>query len=179
MKYGKSSFGVLYIIQKSWTRGVIPEAFKLDPKIMLPKPGKSEYNSARSYRPITLESTIGKVMERVVCKRLVWKLEVEGGVASTQYAYRRQKSCVQTMLRICNSISESRNRKEYTVQTVMDFESCYERVWRAGLLRDFLNQSTDREVLLFTDGSALGNPGPIWVQVLWHMLMGTSAPPCC
>ena len=104
--------GIHYIIQKSWTRGVIPEAFKLDPKIMLPKPGKSEYNSARSYRPITLESTIGKVMERVVCKRLVWKLEVEGGVASTQYAYRRQKSCVQTMLRICNSISESRNRKE-------------------------------------------------------------------
>ena len=92
--------GIHYIIQKSWTRGVIPEAFKLDPKIMLPKPGKSEYNSVRSYRPITLESTIGKVMERVVCKRLVWKLEVEGGVASTQYAYRRQKSCVQTMLRL-------------------------------------------------------------------------------
>ena len=58
-------------------------------------------------------------MERVVCKRLVWKLEVEGGVASTQYAYRRQKSCVQTMLRICNSSSESRNRKEYTVLTVI------------------------------------------------------------
>ena len=71
-------------------KGVIPEAFKLDPKITLPKPGKSEYNSVRSYHPITLESTIGKVMERVVCKRLVWKLEVEGGVASTQYAYRRQ-----------------------------------------------------------------------------------------
>ena len=27
-------------------------------------------------------------------------------------------------------------------------------------IRDFFNQSTDREVLLFTDGSALGNPGP-------------------
>ena len=27
-------------------------------------------------------------------------------------------------------------------------------------IRDFLNQSTDREVLLFTDDSALGNPEP-------------------
>ena len=27
-------------------------------------------------------------------------------------------------------------------------------------IRNFLNQSTDREVLLFTDGSALGNHGP-------------------
>ena len=127
--------GLYYIIQKSWSTGVIPEAFKLDPKIMLPKPGKSDYNSVRSYRPITLESVLGKIMERVICKRLVWKLEVEEGVAKTQYAYRRQKSCVQTLLRICNSISEARSRKESTVLTVMDFESCYERVWRAGLLK--------------------------------------------
>ena len=125
----------MYIIQKSWSRGVIPDAFKLDPKIMLPKPGKSDYNSVWSYRPITLESTIGKVMERVICNRLVWKLEVEGGVARTQYAYRRQKSCVQTLLPMCNSILEARNRKEFTVLTVMDFESCYERVRRAGLLK--------------------------------------------
>ena len=27
-------------------------------------------------------------------------------------------------------------------------------------IREFLNQSTDQDVLLFTDGSALGNPGP-------------------
>ena len=88
----------------------------------------------------------------------------------------------------------------------MDFESCYERIWRAGLLkkasvefdrvekefrytkefmglikergkvlteeftnskedqeeniRDFLTRCTDRDVLLFTYGSALNNPGP-------------------
>ena len=65
--------GLYYIIQKSWSTGVIPEAFKLDPKIMLPKPGKSDYNSVRSYRPIALESVLGKIMERVNCKRLVWK----------------------------------------------------------------------------------------------------------
>ena len=61
--------GLHYIIQESWSRGIIPDAFKLDPKIMLPKHGKSDYNSVRSYRPITLESAIGKVKERVICKR--------------------------------------------------------------------------------------------------------------
>ena len=72
-------------MQKSWSKRVLPEpeAFKLDPKVMLPKPGKSDYNSVRSYRPITLESVIGKAMERVICNRLVWKLEVEEGIAKT------------------------------------------------------------------------------------------------
>ena len=73
-------------------------------------------------------------MERVICYRLIWKLEVEGGKATTENAYRKQKSCVQTMIRLCNSISEARNRKKHTVLTVMDFESCCERIWRAGLL---------------------------------------------
>ena len=96
--------GLLYIFQKSWLKGVLPE---LDPKVMLPKPGKTDYNVTKSYRPITLESVIGKIMERVICKRLIWKLEIDGGVADTQFAYRKQKSCVQTMLRVCNSISEA------------------------------------------------------------------------
>ena len=64
------------LFQKSWENGVLPDAFKLDPKIILPKQGKTDYNTVRSYRPITLESVIGKVMERVLCNRLVWKLEV-------------------------------------------------------------------------------------------------------
>ena len=124
-----------YLFQKSWENGVLPDAFKLDPKIILPKQGKTDYNTVRSYRPITLESVIGKIMERVLCNRLVWKLEVENGIAKSQNAYRKQKSCTQTMVRICNSISEAKLRKENTILTVMDFESCYERIWRAGLLK--------------------------------------------
>ena len=43
----------------------------------MPKPGKSDYNTVMDYRPITLESVLGKVVERVIFKRLTWKLEVE------------------------------------------------------------------------------------------------------
>ena len=79
-------------------------------------------------------------MERVICKRLTWKLEVDGGLAATQYAYRKQKSCVQSMVRLCNSVTEARNKKQHTILTVMDFESCYERIWRASLLRKASNR---------------------------------------
>ena len=136
LKKGKESVakGLHYIFQKCWTTGVLPDAFKQDAKVMLPKPGKTNYNTVRSYRPITLESVVGKVMERVITCRLVWKLEVDGGVAETQNAFRRQKSCVQSVLRVTNSMSEAKAKKESTVLAVMDYESCYERIWRAGLL---------------------------------------------
>ena len=59
--------------------GMLPEAFKLDLKVMLPKPGKSDYNTVRSYRPVTQENVIGKVSDRIICNRSVWILEVDGG----------------------------------------------------------------------------------------------------
>ena len=110
---------------------MLPEVFKQDVKVMLPKQGKTKYNAVRSYRPITLESFVGKVMERVITRRLVWKLDVEGGVAVTQNAYRRQKSSLQSVLRVANSLSEGKAKRENTVITVMDYESCYEQIWIA------------------------------------------------
>ena len=60
-----------YLFHKSWAEGILPDAFETDPKIMLPKQGKANCNTVRSYRPITLESVIGKVIERVVCNIFV------------------------------------------------------------------------------------------------------------
>ncbi|KAI8487904.1 hypothetical protein Bbelb_343520 [Branchiostoma belcheri] len=43
-----------------------------DTKILIRKPGKDNYNQIKSYRPITLSSVLGKIMERVVNNRLTW-----------------------------------------------------------------------------------------------------------
>ncbi|KAF3768243.1 hypothetical protein M406DRAFT_20547, partial [Cryphonectria parasitica EP155] len=50
--------------------GYYPRAFKTAEVAMIPKVGKSDYSTFRSYRPIALLSCIGKGMERMVAKRL-------------------------------------------------------------------------------------------------------------
>ena len=57
---------------------------------------------------------------------------------------------MQTILRICNSLSKARNKKQSSVLTVMDYESCYERIWRAGLLKQ---------------ASAKGIVGRLWLYI--------------
>ena len=39
--------GLHYIFQKSWSLAVLPGAFIQDAKVMLPKPGKTDYNTVR------------------------------------------------------------------------------------------------------------------------------------
>ena len=62
---------LLHLFQTCWSSGTLCESFKLDPKILMPKVGKDNYNSVRSYRPITLESVIGKFFQRTVADRLL------------------------------------------------------------------------------------------------------------
>ena len=125
---------LLHLFQTCWSSGTLCESFKLDPKILMPKPGKDNYNSVRSYRPITLESVIGKIFQRTVAARLTWRLEISDGFATTQDAYRRQHSCIQSMIRVVNSLHEAKTNREYSIAMFMDFESCFEKVWRAGLI---------------------------------------------
>ena len=102
---------------------------------MLPKPNKDNYNEAKSYRPITLGSVVGKLMEKIIKLRLTWKLESENVFSNTQYAYRKNRSCTQAVLKMVNNIQENLGKSENTVLVTMDFESCFERVWREGLLK--------------------------------------------
>ena len=55
-----------FLFQKCWAAGNLCSAFKLDPKVLLPKPDKENYNTVKSYQPITLESTIGKIFQRTI-----------------------------------------------------------------------------------------------------------------
>ncbi|ODM18623.1 hypothetical protein SI65_05240 [Aspergillus cristatus] len=49
-----------------------PTPFRQALLVALPKPGKKDYSSPRSYRLITLLSTLGKGLERLMARRLAW-----------------------------------------------------------------------------------------------------------
>lgn len=92
-------------------------------QVMLPKPGEKQQIIAQyDHRQITFERVIGKVLIREITNRLVWKLVrgVEGCIQETEDMY-------SNVMRITNSISEVKVRKENTVLTEMNFESCYEK----------------------------------------------------
>ena len=50
--------------------GFWPSHFKTSMSIIIPKPNKESYNSPKSFRPIVLLNTIGKLIEKVIGERL-------------------------------------------------------------------------------------------------------------
>lgn len=67
---------LLDIINRIWRAETVPDQWKTGLVIPLPKPGKN-HKDVNSYRPISLLSCVGKLMERMVNRRLITRLEAD------------------------------------------------------------------------------------------------------
>ncbi len=57
---------VLVLFQTSLREGVLPSQWRTAKIIPLKKPDKNDYSVAKAWRPISLLSTLGKILEAVV-----------------------------------------------------------------------------------------------------------------
>lgn len=81
---------VLRMFNTSWCSGMIPGEWKIGIMFPILKPGKDKHDPS-SYRPISLLSCMGKLMERVVSSILVWLAEDRGWFSETQCGFRKSR----------------------------------------------------------------------------------------
>ena len=67
-------FFLLDTLNALWSQHVFPDAWKDAIIIPIPKEGR-DGSDPQNYRPIALTSCMGKLMERMIVKRLSWYLE--------------------------------------------------------------------------------------------------------
>ena len=99
------------------------------------KTGKNP-QSAASYRPISLTSTLGKIMEKLVATRLAYFVEKQNILNNVQSGFRKGRSTVDHIIRLQDrpTINKYNHNKGFTVGVFIDFESAFPMVWRNGLL---------------------------------------------
>ena len=85
------------IFQSCLTQGHFPHYFRQTKTVVLRKEGKEDYSLPGSYRPITLENTLGKILEKIIAERLSDTLKKHSLLPATQYRARRRRS-VSTVL---------------------------------------------------------------------------------
>ena len=112
--------------------GYIPTAWKIATLRMLLKPDTLTPLTT-SYRLISLISSIMKLFERVIEKRLRSHLENIRFLNEHQSGFRRAKSTDDHLFRLCQSIMESFNRGEHVVAAFLDVQKAFDNVWHNGL----------------------------------------------
>ncbi|XP_045127737.1 uncharacterized protein LOC123514153 [Portunus trituberculatus] len=124
---------LLQLYNSSWQSGQFPSTWK--PAILIPihKPGKDP-TLPSAYRPISLLSCIGKLLERLVNTRLTWWLEANNKLAEEQCGFRPHRSTLDVLGQIEYHICDTYRQRQVMTALFLDLEGAFDSAPHEGIL---------------------------------------------
>lgn len=114
--------------------GEIPPQWKEARLVLIPKPQK-EGQSERSYRPLCVLNTIGKLFEHLLLVRLNDEVERNGGLSDLQFGFRKKRSTGDAMAIVKNIVDQintiSYSHRQFCAMATLDVKNAFNSVpWR-------------------------------------------------
>lgn len=111
-------------------RGEFPEIWREAKLVLVEKPTKP--GKEQSYRPLCLLNTTGKLLERLINKRLMDQLEAAGALSEYQYAYRKGRGTVDAIMAMMTRVTELRKtsltHRRLCVMVLIDIKNAFNSV---------------------------------------------------
>ena len=117
---------LLYLCNLSMQSGVFPDESKLARVIPLYK--KNSKYKLDNYRPISILPAFSKIIERLVCNRLVFYLESNNLISNNQHGFRQGRSTTSAVLGVTDNILRSFNQSKHTVAVFLDLSKAFNMV---------------------------------------------------
>ena len=115
--------------------GYLPSGWRKARVVFIPKPGKSTYAEAKSFRPISLTSFVLKTLERLVDRYIRDSTLMEHPLNSGQHAYMAGKSTETALHELVRMIEKGLDRKEYTLGVFLDIEGAFSNAPHGTIIR--------------------------------------------
>ena len=86
------------LIETSLSDGEVSAQWRTAKIMPLKKPGKATYAKAKLWRPMSLLSTLGKILEAVVAKRISFMAEKHSLLPENHFGARKRRSAEQVIV---------------------------------------------------------------------------------
>jgi len=126
-----------HIYNMSIDQGIFPKVMKI--ARVLPIYKSNERYMVQNYRPISVLSTISKVFERLVHKRLYQFLEKYELLYSRQYGFRNKRSTVHALIDVTEKIKTALDSDELAIGIYLDLKKAFDTVNHKILLEKMYN----------------------------------------
>ena len=120
------------IINNSLSQKVVPTAWKRANVIPIHKKGKRELTE--NYRPVSLLSTVSKVMERTIFKHVYNYFNDNFIISQLQSGFLPGRSTVTQLLEVYHHLCSSINSGKEVRVVFLDISKAFDKVWHPGLL---------------------------------------------
>ena len=129
--------------------GYFPASWKHAVVIAIPKPNKDS-TIPSNYRPISLLSSLSKLFERIILKRIEQHLEVTRIVPHEQFGFKRGHSTNHQLVRLVREIRSNFARGKSSGMVLLDVEKAYDSVWQEAILHKMLQGNFPMYILKLT-----------------------------
>ncbi|CAK1546868.1 unnamed protein product [Leptosia nina] len=117
----------LALINKCLEIGFFPTIWKEATVVVLRKPGRADYTTPKSYRPIGLLPVMGKIMEKMFVKRANWYIMPR--MSARQYGFMPQRGTEDALFDLLRHIRGKLNEKKIAVMVSLDIEGAFDSAW--------------------------------------------------
>ncbi|OAQ59004.2 endonuclease/exonuclease/phosphatase [Pochonia chlamydosporia 170] len=152
------------LFDRSLRDGVVPHQWKSARIIPLKKPDKGDYTVAKAWRPISLLSTLGKIMEAVVAERISYAVETSGLLPANHFGARKRRSAEQALLLLQEHIYKAWWAGKVLSLISFDVKGAYNGVCKERLLQRMIARGIPGGQVRWTDAFCSGKTACVVVN---------------
>ncbi|KAK4810452.1 hypothetical protein QYF61_004232 [Mycteria americana] len=111
------------IYQQSWLTGEVPADWRLANVTPIFKKGRKE--DPGNYRPVSLTSVPGKLMEQIILSAITQHVENNQGIKPSQHGFRKGRSCLTNLISFYNKVTRLVDEGKAVDDVYLDFSKAW------------------------------------------------------
>lgn len=139
---------LLIILNHCINLNYVPSIWKLSSVSFLKK-DMAKAGVVGNYRPISLMSNLGKLLERFYVERLEVEVELKGLISGNQFGFRPKRGTEHAINRVVNSIQASRVAGKKVAAVFVDFSKAFDSVNHTRLLERLRELEVEENIIDF------------------------------
>ena len=112
--------------------GHFPSCWKVAHVTAIPKTGTAKL--AKDFRPISITSNVGKVLERVIYNKLIYFLDDNNLIYKYQAGFLAHHSTETQLVEMYHNICKELDKRNGVQMVFCDYSKAFDRVWHNGLI---------------------------------------------
>lgn len=127
--------------------GYCPHHFKKSVTVVLLKPNKDDYTKAKSYRPVALLNTLGKVLEAILAKRLSYLATEHTLLLRTHMGRQKGTFTDHACHYLLDQVYATWNTKKVASLLLLDVAGAFDNINQSRLIHNLRKRQVDHKLV--------------------------------